>query len=146
MSAQVHTRVPDEPAMIDFGRSLAGRLRRGGVVYLVGDLGAGKTTLARGILRGLGHAGRVKSPTYGLLESYDCDGLTVHHLDLYRLEGAADLVDLGLEDLLDPGSLLLVEWPERGAGGLPAATLTVTLRDAHPGREVTMEPGTNASG
>lgn len=141
MSAETSTFAPDEPAMIEFGRTLAGRLRAGGVVHLVGDLGAGKTTLARGILRGLGHAGRVKSPTYGLLESYELEALTVHHLDLYRLEGPVDLADLGLEDLLEPGSLLLVEWPERGGQRLPPATLRVAITESGDGRRVTIGGG-----
>lgn len=132
--------VSGEAEMISLGGQLAAALRDGGIVYLSGELGAGKTTLARGILRALGHAGRVKSPTYGLLESYDCPGMVVHHLDLYRLGNAAEVGDLGLEDLLGPGVLWLVEWPERGTGWLPPPTMTVVIRDAENGRCVTVTP------
>jgi tRNA threonylcarbamoyladenosine biosynthesis protein TsaE len=93
-------------------------LRAAGVAPLViglsGDLGSGKTTWARAMMRGLGYAGRVPSPTYTLLEQYACDGLVVVHLDLYRLRGDAELENLGLRDWLDePKSWTLVEWPER---------------------------------
>ena len=87
------------------------------VVGLAGDLGSGKTTWARAMLRGLGHRGRVPSPTYTLLEHYDCEGLAIVHLDLYRLGGEEELENLGLRDWLgEPRTVLLVEWPERAPG------------------------------
>jgi tRNA threonylcarbamoyladenosine biosynthesis protein TsaE len=87
------------------------------VIGLRGDLGSGKTTWARALLRGLGHRGRVPSPTYTLLEHYDCDGLAIVHLDLYRLGGEDELENLGLRDWLgEPRTVLLVEWPERAPG------------------------------
>jgi tRNA threonylcarbamoyladenosine biosynthesis protein TsaE len=103
-------------------------------VHLQGDLGAGKTTLVRGFLRALGVAGPVRSPTYGLLEPYEVDGRTVLHLDLYRLADPSEVAALGLRDHDEPGSIWLIEWPERGAAALAAPDLRVTLvaaPDAH---------------
>lgn len=128
-----------ESEMLSLGASLAGRFRAGGVVYLRGDLGAGKTTLVRGILRGLGFDGRVKSPSFGLIESYEIDGLAVHHLDLYRLGSPAELEFLGLEDLLSGRELLLVEWPERGGGWLPVPDVCINIEISGSGRIVEMK-------
>lgn len=121
--------LPTEQDMLDFGIPLAARLAEGGVVYLSGDLGVGKTTLVRGLLRAMGHAGRVKSPSYGLVESYELEGLSVHHLDLYRLGDPEEIEYLGIPDLLDEHSLLLVEWAEKGTGYLPPATLRIVIED-----------------
>ena len=129
-----------EAEMMALGAGLAERLRGGDVVTLSGPLGAGKTTLVRGMLRGLGFEGRVKSPSYGLVESYDVAGLTVHHLDLYRLGDPGELDFIGLEDLPGPASVLLVEWPERAGGRLPEATAAVTLGIAGTRREVRVDP------
>ncbi|TVQ40029.1 MAG: tRNA (adenosine(37)-N6)-threonylcarbamoyltransferase complex ATPase subunit type 1 TsaE [Wenzhouxiangella sp.] len=126
----------DEAETLAFGQVLAGRLEQGGVVYLSGDLGAGKTTLVRGILRAFGFTGRVKSPSYGLIESYELDGLTVHHLDLYRLGHGEEIEYLGLEDLFHGPTLLLIEWPEKGQGYLPAATTVIHLADRVDGGRV----------
>ena len=104
------------------------------VVYLHGELGSGKTTLARGVLRGLGVEGNVRSPTYTLLEYYEPQGHRVLHLDLYRLGEAADLAPLGLRDELIPGALLLIEWPERAEDRLPPPDLKVRLLGAAQGR------------
>ncbi|MCU7918225.1 MAG: tRNA (adenosine(37)-N6)-threonylcarbamoyltransferase complex ATPase subunit type 1 TsaE [Candidatus Thiodiazotropha sp. (ex Epidulcina cf. delphinae)] len=102
------------------------------IVYLEGDLGAGKTTLARGFLRGLGYRGRVKSPTYTLLEPYELKGLSCYHFDLYRLADPGELEYLGIEDLINSNAILLIEWPENGAGVVPAADIKVRI--AHQGR------------
>lgn len=122
--------IPSERAMLALGRAWAGRFQRGrgAVVFLAGDLGAGKTTLARGILRGLGHAGAVTSPTYTLVECYAPGGRAVYHFDLYRLQSAAELETAGLRDALDGESLVLIEWPERGGDAMPAADFCVTIR------------------
>ena len=96
-------------------------------VHLHGELGAGKTTLVRGLLRELGVTGTVRSPSYTLLESYDCNGRAVLHVDLYRLAGSGDVASLGLRDEALPGVLLLVEWPERATDSLPGADLHVRL-------------------
>jgi len=113
--------------MLGLGARLAVQLAGGQVWTLSGDLGAGKTTLVRGMLRGLGFQGRVKSPSYGLVESYELDTLAVHHLDLYRLGEPEELDFIGIEELAGPDSVLLIEWPERGRGRLPAATHVVSI-------------------
>jgi tRNA threonylcarbamoyladenosine biosynthesis protein TsaE len=121
----------DSAATEALGADLARLLPTPAIVYLQGDLGAGKTTLVRGLLRALGHVGAVKSPTYTLIEPYDLAGRRILHCDLYRLADPEELEFLGLRDELDDNHWWLVEWPECGAGWLPAATLTVVLhRDA----------------
>ena len=132
--------VPSEEAQEAFGRRLASRLRPPFIVLLKGDLGTGKTTLVRGVLRGLGHAGSVRSPTYTLLEPYQLGQRAVFHLDLYRLGDPHELEYLGLRDLLGEDSLLFVEWPERAAGSLPAADLEIEIEYADPGRQLRLEP------
>jgi tRNA threonylcarbamoyladenosine biosynthesis protein TsaE len=104
------------------------------VVFLHGELGAGKTTLVRGLLRELGEAGTVRSPSYTLLETYEPGGHRVLHLDLYRLGGAEEVAALGLRDELDAGVLLLIEWPARASEALPPADLELTLAIAGSGR------------
>jgi len=133
--------VADAAAMEALGAQLAQALTAG-IIYLEGDLGAGKTTLARGFLRALGYAGKVRSPTYTLIEPYSFDSWAVYHLDLYRLSDARELEDLGLRDLLSEQALLLVEWPERGSGVLPPADLLVTIEHQGEGRRVTLEAAT----
>lgn len=98
------------------------------ILYLSGELGAGKTTLARGFLRRRGLAGPARSPTFALLECYELADLTAVHLDLYRVREPQELDSLGLRDFARPGSVWLIEWPERGGGFLPAPDLAVTLR------------------
>jgi tRNA threonylcarbamoyladenosine biosynthesis protein TsaE len=132
--------VADAGAMDALGRRLAGVLD-GGIVFLEGELGAGKTTLARGILHGLGHTGTVRSPTYTLVEPYALPGATVYHLDLYRLADPEELEWLGLRDMLQGDALLLVEWPERGAGCLPPADLVIRITAADGGRSVDLVSG-----
>lgn len=110
------------------------------IVYLGGDLGAGKTTLARGFLRQCGHMGSVKSPTYTLVEIYERPDRTIVHLDLYRLRDPSELEPLGLRDLARPGHVWLVEWPERGEGFLPPADLLVILHSGEAGHTADIRP------
>ena len=129
--------LPDADATAALGAALARALRAEAPAHaflvLDGDLGAGKTTLARGLLRALGVAGPVRSPTYTLLESYDAGGRPVHHLDWYRLGGRDDLESLGFRDLQAPPNWLLVEWPERVPEVAGAADLVVRLCHAAAG-------------
>lgn len=122
------------------GSALAKSLSFGDIIFLEGELGAGKTTVSRGILRGFGYRGIAASPTYTLLELYE---LTVHrvvHLDLYRITTAIDLEGIGFRDYLDGQTICLIEWPENGAGFLPAPTLRIILKYAGVGRTVRFEP------
>jgi tRNA threonylcarbamoyladenosine biosynthesis protein TsaE len=111
-------------------------------VQLRGDLGAGKTTFARGFLRALGYAGVVRSPTYTLVESYDCGAITVVHADLYRLRDPDELETLGLRDLAIPGHVWLLEWPQRGGNWLPAADVQVHLVAQPQFHTIELQPGT----
>lgn len=122
------------------GARLAGGLTPGCVLYLSGDLGAGKTTLTRGLLRALGHRGTVKSPTFTLVEPYQVDGWRLFHWDLYRLADPEELEYLGLRDQIDGEAVLLIEWPEHGPGELPPADLEITLSYAGEGRVCRLEP------
>ena len=134
--------LPDPESTIRAGRHLAaalGALGRGlrrdpRSVHLSGPLGAGKTTLVRGLVRGLGHRGPVKSPTYTLVEPYALEGLKLYHFDLYRLAAAPELDDFGARDYFHEGALCVVEWPERGEGALPPADLALDLRICGDGR------------
>lgn len=128
-----------------FGGRLA-RARPAGdrlaVVYLSGELGAGKTTLARGFLRACGVEGPVRSPTYALLEIHETQGLSILHADLFRLREPAELAALGLREWARSGFVWLVEWPEHGAGQLPDPDLTVRLTAGESGHEINVIAGT----
>lgn len=126
----------DEDALAALARELAPQVRSGGSIHLAGPLGAGKTTFARALLRALGAGERIKSPTYTLIETYALPGLTVQHLDLYRIAAAEELEWLGLRDLADGPVLWLIEWPERGTGAIPVADLKISIAHANFGRDV----------
>jgi len=132
--------IEDEAAMLALGAKLATLLQGLGVIYLHGDLGMGKTTLARGIIRALGHQGAVKSPTFTLIEPYLIGQTQVFHFDLYRLLDAEELEFLGARDCFSEDALCLVEWPERGAGVLPAPDLDITISALASGRSVQLQP------
>jgi tRNA threonylcarbamoyladenosine biosynthesis protein TsaE len=131
---------PDcEEAMIALGGRLAGALVPGMIVYLNGDLGMGKTTLARGFIQSLGHKGAVKSPTYTLVEPYEFPELTVYHFDLYRLADPEELEFMGVRDYFDKRSVCLIEWARRGAGFLPPADLVINIEREGLGRAVQLQ-------
>lgn len=129
----------DEQATVAAGQRLGRQLGDGAVVWLEGDLGAGKTTLSRGILQGCGHRGTVKSPTYTLVEPYELPDLNVFHFDLYRLHDPEELEFMGFRDYLQPSALLLIEWPERGDDWVPAPDLKLTLTTRGQGRELRLQ-------
>jgi len=121
------------------GARLAAVGDAGLLVFLEGDLGAGKTTLTRGFMHGLGHKGPVKSPTYTLIEPYEIGGRKIYHLDLYRVADPGELEYLGLREMLDEDATLLIEWAERGEGWLPRPDLRIVIRHLGQGREVKLE-------
>ena len=127
--------LPDEAATAALATRMASMLDSGLVLYLHGPLGTGKTSFARALLTALGVGERVKSPTYTLVEGYMTRDRPAWHLDLYRIADPAELEWLGLDALSDPDALVLVEWPERGAGALPAADLELCLDYAGAGRQ-----------
>ena len=110
------------------------------VIFLHGELGAGKTTLVRGFLRGMGYHGTVKSPTYTLVEPYSFGARQAYHFDLYRLTDPQELEYLGLRDFLENAAIFLVEWPARGAGHLPSPDLDVYIDYAGAARQVSVVP------
>ncbi len=128
--------------MVDFGAQLGKLLPEGALVFLEGDLGAGKTTLSRGILAAFGHKGVVKSPTYTLVEPYQLGDKLIYHFDLYRLGDPEELEFIGIRDYLDQAGCCLVEWPERGAGMLPEPDLLVEINVVNDARRVAISAGT----
>jgi tRNA threonylcarbamoyladenosine biosynthesis protein TsaE len=133
--------LPDERATLAFGAALARAIVPGVVIYLSGELGAGKTTLARGILRGLGYGGRVKSPTYALVEPYKLSRLDLYHFDFYRLDRPRTLDELGLREYFGPGAVCLIEWADKAAG-LPAPDVLIVIEIAGSGRRIELHAGT----
>lgn len=132
--ANLSFQLTDTLATEGLGARLAELLRSGGVVFLEGTLGAGKTTLTRGLLHRLGHEGAVKSPTYTLVEPYELAGIRVFHFDLYRLGDPEELEYMGIRDYFLEQNLCIVEWPNRGAGVLPKPDLAIELTVSGTGR------------
>jgi len=134
--SQVILYLADEDAMTAFGARIAKTTEGHGLIFLEGDLGAGKTTLSRGIIRGLGHVGAVKSPTFTLVEPYEIGTIRAFHFDLYRLVDPEELEYLGIRDYFEDDALCLIEWPGNGAGFLPKPDLTITISPQDSGRSL----------
>lgn len=131
--------LPTESDMFTFAAHLAACIEAGAIIFLYGSLGAGKTTFARGFLRALGYTDKVKSPTFTLVEMYDFDSRTIFHFDLYRLEEARELKDIGIEEYFIPNAICLIEWPEKGAPFLPDPDLACYIEFTNEGRELNVE-------
>lgn len=129
----------DEQATLALGAELAQQFSEGGIILLHGDLGAGKTTLVRGILNAFGYKGAVKSPTYTLVEPYCLNGMNIYHFDLYRLADPEELEYVGGRDYFDTDALCLIEWPEKAQGFLPTEDASVTLSYIGNSREAKIE-------
>ncbi|MFH1603378.1 MAG: tRNA (adenosine(37)-N6)-threonylcarbamoyltransferase complex ATPase subunit type 1 TsaE [Pseudomonadota bacterium] len=136
--------LPDEAATRALGARLACVLDPGMSLYLRGDLGSGKTTLVRGLLRGLGYEGRVKSPTYALVELYAISRLNLYHFDFYRFNDPKEWRDAGFRECFNDASVCLVEWPEKAAGFLPDADVDIAFDFAGEGRDVSVSAGTES--
>ena len=141
----MHLHLPDLAATGRLGAQLAGMLRPGLKIYLSGDLGSGKTTLVRAMLLAAGHSGRVKSPTYTLVELYVISTLYLYHFDFYRFRDPEEWQDAGFREHFDGSAVCLVEWPEKAAGLLPPADLDISIqinptapgaRDTHDTRDI----------
>jgi tRNA threonylcarbamoyladenosine biosynthesis protein TsaE len=136
--------LPDEAATLALGANLAPVLAGGVTIWLQGDLGAGKTTLVRGLLRGMGYEGKVKSPTYTLVESYVISGLYLYHFDLYRFADPEEWDAAGFRDYFNSQSVCLVEWPDKAGALLPSPDIEINLAQSGGGRSATLHAGTEA--
>ncbi len=136
--------LPDEAATLAFGADLALALHPGLVIFLVGDLGTGKTTLTRGVLRGLGYSGKVKSPTYTLVELYTVSSLYLYHFDFYRFADSREWEDAGFREHFNAETVCLVEWPEKAGDFLPIPDLRIQLEVEQNGRSLHVHAETEA--
>ena len=144
MGQDITLELENEAATLAAGARLANFIVAGLTIYLHGDLGAGKTTFVRGLLRHLGHIGKVKSPTYTLIEPYVVSGLQLYHFDLYRFIDPEEWDAAGFRDHFNPQSVCLVEWPERAGDLLPKADIDILLSPHHEGRQIILSSNTNA--
>jgi tRNA threonylcarbamoyladenosine biosynthesis protein TsaE len=136
--------VPDVEAMETLGARLALSCQLGSVIFLSGELGAGKTTLTRGFMRGLGYLGPVKSPTYTLVEHYELRARTIYHFDFYRVHDPEEIEFIGFRDYFGGKAVCLVEWPERAISRLPRPDIRAIIAYSNPGRRVRLVPATPA--
>lgn len=140
----LNTFLPDEHATLALGAALAAGLEPGLTIYLRGDLGAGKTTLARGVLRALSYEGAVKSPTYTLVEVYELSRLHLHHFDFYRFRDPREWIDAGFRESFNGRNVSLIEWPERAGGLLPPADVEIVLELHGTGRNAALTSSSEA--
>lgn len=136
--------LPDETATAALGRELAGGVQPGMVIYLSGDLGAGKTTLTRALLRAAGVTGSIKSPTFTLVELYTVSRLYFYHFDFYRFKSSEEWEEAGLREYFGGPAVCLIEWPEKAAAHLPSPDVRITMEIDGTGRRVTMTATTEA--
>ena len=136
--------MPDAEATLRLGAALAAGVAPGRVLHLRGELGTGKTTLVRGLLRALGHRGRVKSPSYSLLEPYTLSSLNLYHFDFYRFKDRSEWLSSGFREYFNPDSVCIVEWPERAGEGLAPPDLELRLEFAGEARRARLEARTPA--
>ncbi|MEO1767118.1 tRNA (adenosine(37)-N6)-threonylcarbamoyltransferase complex ATPase subunit type 1 TsaE [Thiobacter aerophilum] len=144
MTQELSRFLPDEHATVALGAALAQGLQPGMVLNLHGELGAGKTTLVRGMLRGLDYTGRVKSPTYTLVELYTLSKLSLYHFDFYRFADPREWVDAGFREAFGGEAVCLVEWPEKAGGALPPPDLDIHLSFQGEGRKARLVAHTEA--
>jgi tRNA threonylcarbamoyladenosine biosynthesis protein TsaE len=136
----IKLKIPNEQSMLTLGAKLAHLCKNTAIIFLNGQLGAGKTTFTRGFLRGLGYEGSVKSPTYTLVESYQLNHHTIYHFDFYRLRDPQELEFIGIQDYFTEKTICLIEWPDYGAGMLPTPDLSCDIELDSNGRNVKLIP------
>ena len=139
MTSNLNVALTGETATLALGAALAVQAGPGRVLHLSGELGAGKTTLVRGLLRALGYASRVKSPTYTLVELYTISGLSLYHFDFYRFSDPKEWLSSGFREAFNPETLCIIEWPEQAAGLLSLPDLSITLQYSDAGRDASLE-------
>lgn len=145
MMTEVHQcELASEEETLALAKKFSQALQAPLVVYLQGELGAGKTAFCRGVIQALGHSGAVKSPTYTLVEPYQLQGWRIHHFDLYRLADPEELEFMGIRDYFSEDTLNFIEWPDKGYGWLPSADIEIRIEYAGRGRKLTFSALTDA--